>query len=310
MKPPRPTHIRAASYNIHGCLGRDLRRDPERVVEVIRSLGADVVGLQEVYSIGADLGLIDQLDVLTKATGMEAVFGAAIERDGLSFGNALLTSFPVLGIERHDVSVMERERRMALEVTLELRDLRMRVIVTHLGLRGSERKRQVERLLEIVGDEPSGLVALLGDINEWNPYSRSLRLLGRRFGRKPALATFPAGFPLLALDRIWALPRECSVELEVVDHPLARSASDHLPLLATVSLPETVRDRLERNTAKAPLSVRDGHSTLDLMKDTTPSKTNEDEPRSLAAPELLSPVPCASPQEEPQVEEVEPESGT
>jgi endonuclease/exonuclease/phosphatase family metal-dependent hydrolase len=37
-----------ASYNIHGCVGRDGRRDVARVARVIERLDADIIALQEV----------------------------------------------------------------------------------------------------------------------------------------------------------------------------------------------------------------------------------------------------------------------
>ncbi len=39
--------IRVATYNVHACVGRDGRHDPERVARVIGELDADVVALQE-----------------------------------------------------------------------------------------------------------------------------------------------------------------------------------------------------------------------------------------------------------------------
>ena len=40
--------MRVATYNIHGAVGLDRRRRPERIAEVLASLEADVIGLQEV----------------------------------------------------------------------------------------------------------------------------------------------------------------------------------------------------------------------------------------------------------------------
>ena len=39
--------IKVASYNIHKGIGLDRRRNPERVVEVLREIDADVIALQE-----------------------------------------------------------------------------------------------------------------------------------------------------------------------------------------------------------------------------------------------------------------------
>ena len=42
--------LRVASYNVHGCLGWDGRRDVARIVRILREIDADVIGLQEVES--------------------------------------------------------------------------------------------------------------------------------------------------------------------------------------------------------------------------------------------------------------------
>ena len=44
---PNATTIRLASYNIRKCVGLDRRRKPERIIDVINGLDADVVALQE-----------------------------------------------------------------------------------------------------------------------------------------------------------------------------------------------------------------------------------------------------------------------
>ena len=40
--------IKVASYNIHKAVGLDRRRDPERIMAVLREIDADVIALQEV----------------------------------------------------------------------------------------------------------------------------------------------------------------------------------------------------------------------------------------------------------------------
>ena len=60
--------------------------------------------------------------------------------------------------------------------------------------------------------------------------------LHRRFGPMPSLRTFPSRFPVFALDRIWVQPRASLLDVRVHRTPLARRASDHLPLTARVRL--------------------------------------------------------------------------
>ncbi|HSL91086.1 MAG TPA: hypothetical protein VK863_00435, partial [Candidatus Limnocylindrales bacterium] len=59
--------FRAVSYNIHRCVGMDGRKDPGRVAEVIRELGADIVGLQEVDSKRGEDGRFEPMQKLAKA---------------------------------------------------------------------------------------------------------------------------------------------------------------------------------------------------------------------------------------------------
>src|SRR5204863_4667689 len=149
-------------------------------------------------------------------------------------GNALLSALPLGPPRVHDLSVPGREPRAALEVDVAWGRRRLRVVVTHLGLRAGERRRQVERLLRVVGDEDADATILLGDINEWWLWGRPLRWLHRRFGACPAPRTFPTRLPLLALDRVWVHPRRMLVDVAPVDTPAARRASDHLPVVATL----------------------------------------------------------------------------
>jgi endonuclease/exonuclease/phosphatase family metal-dependent hydrolase len=56
-------------------------------------------------------------------------------------------------------------------------------------------------------------------------------------GRAPAPRTFPSWCPLLPLDRIYATAPALLREFRVHRSPLARLASDHLPLCARLALP-------------------------------------------------------------------------
>lgn len=111
------------------------------------------------------------------------------------------------------------------------------MIVTHFGLRAKERRLQARELLRLASQPSPEPLVVLGDFNEWTPWSRRLRRLRSQLEAKPAPRTYPRRFPLLALDRIWVRPAECLLELSAHDTPLARLASDHLPLKATVAFP-------------------------------------------------------------------------
>lgn len=229
--------LRAASYNIHSCVGVDRNRDPERVARVIRELDADVVGLQEVRSDRQGGPEAHQADYLARSLGLEAVSGPAVRKSRGEYGNLLLSRLPILSVAQHDLSVPRWEPRAILEAELGSQDSPVRVVVTHFGLRVSERRRQVRMLVRVLERAPETPTVLLADVNEWLPPSRVLRKLHRVMGRSPARRTFPSRIPLFALDRIWVRPAPALEALAVHRSRLARVASDHLPITATIELP-------------------------------------------------------------------------
>ncbi len=225
--------IRVASYNTHGGVGRDGHFVPKRIAGVLKELDADIIALQEVESRRTGF---DMLGYLKQETGFEAIAGPTLLRNGADYGNGLLTRFRVLSKQRLDLCVDRREPRGALDVELDCGGTPMRVLATHLGLRPAERREQIQRLLvALEGDRPLPTI-LMGDINEWFLWGRPLRWMHRHFEQTPSPSTFPSRWPILALDRIWVKPRSLLRDIAVHATPLARIASDHLPLTAHLDL--------------------------------------------------------------------------
>jgi endonuclease/exonuclease/phosphatase family metal-dependent hydrolase len=225
-----------ASYNIHGCVGSDGKRDVARVAGVIESLKADVIALQEVDWQSPGKGKPPQKDVLSRLADMHVIAAPTFAREHGHYGNALLTRLPVLAERRLDLTCPGREPRGALDVDLDAGSVRLRVVATHLGLLPGERRQQVKRILETVAADEDAITVLLGDINEWLMLGRPVRWLHARFGHCRSRATFPARFPLLALDRIWVHPSSAIVHFDAHDTRGARVASDHLPVRAVLHL--------------------------------------------------------------------------
>jgi len=225
-----------ASYNIHRCIGMDGRHDPERVVRVIRQLQADVVGLQEVesqFGPGSDL---PHVEYLAEATGMTAIPGPTVWRDDALYGNVLLTTHELQSIEYVDLSVDGREPRGAIQVELDVHGRRACIVATHLGLTALERNHQVDTLLQTLPPQAVQIFVLMGDFNEWYPFRRLLRSLHRRLGKTTAPRTYPSPYPVLALDRIWIRPQKAVKTIRVHRSPLARIASDPLPIKAEIEV--------------------------------------------------------------------------
>ena len=225
--------MKIASYNVHRAIGTDRRTDPDRILQVLNEIDADVVALQEVeaHDEGSDM-----LAWLGRKTGYHAIAGTTLQRHDGHYGNGLLTRCPVKGKRLCDLSWRGREPRGAIAADLDCGGHGLRVVATHLGLRPAERRDQVQQLLHLFKERPQDPSVLIGDLNEWFLWGRPLRRLHRHFNETPAVATFPARMPFLALDRIWTHPRSMLRRLQVHKTPLSRRASDHLPLVATLDL--------------------------------------------------------------------------
>ncbi len=229
--------LEVATYNIHCCVGLDRREDPGRILAVIREMGPDILALQEVEFARA----AHQPDFLSSATGYEVLLGPTLQRRGGSYGNVLLVRPRIQDVRRIDLSVPRREPRGALDVVLDIGGYPLRAITTHFGLSIAERNIQVARLLKALQGGPNHPILLLADINEWRPGASVLRRLSQFFGGSLSIHTFPARYPVLALDGIWARPTTALCGVRVHASPLARVASDHLPVRGSIVLEAALR---------------------------------------------------------------------
>lgn len=84
-------------------------------MEVVDSLNADILALQEVVS-PQKMGLPCTMTEIANGHGYHVVFGRTMLREDSRYGNALLSKKEPISVHRHDISVPGREPRGALEV--------------------------------------------------------------------------------------------------------------------------------------------------------------------------------------------------
>lgn len=243
--------LRVLTWNIHGCVGADGRHDVERVGNQVRELAPDLAAFQEVDSrrrpkdagaagrLGTTPGLGQVYDVLRAEVGDHGHDAWALSGADGRYGQILASRFPLEDKQVHDISVPGLEPRKVMTARLQLpasraRESCLRVIATHLGLRRRERRRQLAALKEIICDDLSTPVLLLGDFNEWFWPRRTQRALYDLFEAQSGLRSFPARLPLFPLDRIWCRPG--SLLVRAWSAGKARAASDHLPVLGELAL--------------------------------------------------------------------------
>jgi endonuclease/exonuclease/phosphatase family metal-dependent hydrolase len=238
--PPRARaegEMRVASWNLHKCVGTDGRFDPHRSVAVIAELGADIVALQEAdRRFGRRVGLLDAA-ALEKHAGLVPLPISDLPDGHGWHGNAILVR-PGIQARLRRLALPGAEPRGAVVADLDLPEGPLRMVAAHFGLLPRCRRRQSAAILTALEEAEPRPTVLCGDLNEWNPGARSsLNGLSPLFGPVTSgPASFPTRMPVLPLDRILAWPQPLVSHVEVHDSPLARVASDHLPLTARLHL--------------------------------------------------------------------------
>lgn len=235
--------MRVVSWNVHGMIGADRRHAPERIAQVLAELRPDVAGLQEVGAASLPPGFADPAALLGALAGLQSAFGRTMphRRGGpaSSYGNAVLARTAFHAIRSYDLSVPGREPRGCVRADLEVDGAVVHFFAAHLGLDWRERRRQAAQLLsaDILRDAAlAHPLVLVGDFNSLSNRSAVPRWLRRQLvdcalAVRNEAPTFPSRFPLLRLDHCYVDAAFQVVSVDVHRSPLARRASDHLPLV-------------------------------------------------------------------------------
>jgi endonuclease/exonuclease/phosphatase family metal-dependent hydrolase len=255
--------MRLVSWNIHGGVGTDGRRDLGRIAALLEDLHCDVAALQEVGDLRAGDGVPgevgDHASWLGRRLGWFMAYGPNLVLKGRPYGNAILSRFPISHAQNYDLSVRNREPRGCLRADVELPVGRsLHVFDLHFGLSGGERRRQAAMLLSADLLRDTALTAPLvvcGDFNLWSPLPGPILRLLRSTLRDAALeagarrATYPSALPFLRLDRAYVDDGVTVLGSGVVNDPRTRAASDHLPLWVELEPREPAGLALQRTGA-------------------------------------------------------------
>ncbi len=235
--PARPLTL--ASYNIRKALGTDLQRDPARILDVLDETGADIAILQEAdRRFGARAAALPPGLLHARAW---APVPLATGRHSIGWhGNAILLRGARVKLLRSETLPLPAlEPRGAILADVEAEGARLRLVGMHLDLSGLVRRRQAEALLGHLArqPEPGMPTILMGDTNAWRPLSGAVRDLAAAFRPVPVGPSFHARMPLGRLDRVFVSPAVEVLAAGVHRSPLARTASDHLPVWLRIGQP-------------------------------------------------------------------------
>lgn len=250
LAPAPAREVTVLVYNIHA--GKDAAgaENLDRVADLVRTTGADLVLLQEVDRNTQRSGPTDQPATLARLTGYSVAFGRTIQFQGGDFGVALLSRWPI----RHDTLIPlavtapagrtaeGREQRGVLRATVDAPGGPIVVLDTHLDHTGDDvwRLQEIATVLRVArtAGERGMPVLIGGDLNA-RPESavhEPLRAAGFRdawegCGAGDAM-TFPAGAPDRRIDYLYVTGDTRCEHAQV----LPSQASDHRPVLFRLRL--------------------------------------------------------------------------
>lgn len=228
------TAIHVLSYNIRKAKGTDGRRDPHRILTILREARADVAILQE-----ADLRLGERPTALPfDAIDDTGLRPAALPTNDVSLGwhgNAILVrpDWPIIATDR--IVLPGLEPRGAVSVVIASAHGPLRLVGLHLGLLRRSRMGQQHAILDWLNSQTACPTIVAGDLNEWSA-RRGLGPLTRAFRLQSPGHSFHARWRLAPLDRIGTSPDLAVQSLDMIDTKLTRAASDHLPIRAEINI--------------------------------------------------------------------------
>ena len=235
-----PARVAVLTYNIYHGEDANGGSNLDAVAGIINSLEPDLVALQEVDNKTVRAKGFDLTAELSRRTGMQGVFGKAMDYDGGGYGEAVLSRYPVIETKNNPLPHSAKaEPRAALEVHIELPGgVKMAFVGTHLDHQRdqSNRMMQAGRIMELYKNYDLPIV-LAGDLNA-AAGSDPINLLCRQWSyaaHDDPRPTFPSVKPARKIDYIMYKPkgRWKVVEVRVIDEKVA---SDHCPVFAVLEL--------------------------------------------------------------------------
>ncbi len=242
--------FRVMTYNVHGFVGSDGRRDEERIARVIEELEPDLVALQEV-TVEPDAGSGARGERLARRLNMSCHFSFTRANGAGDFGNAVLSRHACEVVAEGALPRLRGESRAVQWLRVMLRGASVHLMNTHLSIWYPERVLQVRALLGAEWMLRAGTelpLVVCGDFNSTRisgvhrRLQRGLRDV-QSSARWLSASTWPAAFPFLPIDHLFVSPDLTVHSRSIPDDELVRAASDHRPLVAELGYRARLPDK-------------------------------------------------------------------
>ena len=227
--------LKVATYNIRKCIGTDRRRDPERVLAVLREIDADVVALQEAdRRFGLRVSAIPHHMFLENSDYVPVDFGGRAHGIGWH-GNALLVRKGIEVRHAQPLIIPTLEPRGAVVAELRIKGSALRILGAHLDLSGLWRRRQIRAILAHLDAAPHHMpTVIMGDFNQWSDRGALSEFAFHHHRLVKTPPSFHSRKPVARLDRIIVSHDIVVDAADAHNSALAKMASDHLPLWAQI----------------------------------------------------------------------------
>jgi endonuclease/exonuclease/phosphatase family metal-dependent hydrolase len=243
--------MRLLSYNIHkGIGGRDRLYRIERIIRVIEEENPDLMCLQEVDRNVRRSRHDDQPTRLAEAFYAEGhLYQLNVHVGPGGYGNLILSRWPLRLTHQVSLRLRRLKPRGAQLAVVETPEGPLHLVNWHLGLAEHERHWQARHLLEhaCFHELANWPTLVVGDSNDWRNTLAHGVFAHHGFEQVTAprerFRTFPAYFAVVSLDKAFARGGIAVRHARVVLTPLARRASDHLPLVVDFHLEPARRSR-------------------------------------------------------------------
>ena len=230
--------MRLLSWNIHKGIGvRDRRYSLSRIIDCIEAENPDFICLQEVDRLVRRSQFDDQPRLLARYFKAHAVYQSNVAVGNGGYGNLVLSRWPVESRHRILLRQGTRKPRGAQLLQIDSPEGSLHLVHTHLGLAERERHWQMKRLLgHMLFRSADPLPTMVvGDFNDWRDTLAAASLRANGFAQVTSpigrFRSFPAWLAVGALDKAFVRGPIAVRQARIVRTSLAKTASDHLPLV-------------------------------------------------------------------------------
>lgn len=228
-----PQVVRIATWNISAARLSSL----SQVEELLASIDADAIVLQEVDVGVARTSSVDQPRVLAEALELDYAFAASLEFDGGDFGLAVLSRLPFSAVRRRSLdSEGGYEPRIVLDVNLCVGSHVVRLIDVHADFVPEANVRNLGDLATILGPKAELPTVVAGDFNA-SEQTQGVGELLETTDLVDVLATWDPG-PTRERERIdYMLVDDARVGNITEARRVKTDVSDHAALWLEITLP-------------------------------------------------------------------------